>query len=65
MLDTSVLEDLRKQKNISMEKLSYKLGYKSPSAYGMKLSGARNFTIRDLVLLANLYNVSSDYLLSR
>lgn len=65
MVDVILLEELRQQRGFTQEQLSFKLGYKSPSTYGMKVRGQRVFMIRDLVLLANIFGVSTDYLLQR
>ena len=55
------LRELRKQKNLTQEKLAEKLGF-SPNFIGMIERGERNTTVENLFLIAEALDISlSDF----
>ena len=58
------LSELRKDANLSQEKLSAKLGFPQ-TTYSQYENGTRKPTVLKLLVVAQYYNVSFDYLVGR
>lgn len=61
-LDIKKLERLRSNRGYSMEKVSYLLGYSGRTAYTLKVTGKRKFSIDDIANLSDLYGCTIDSL---
>lgn len=57
------IEELRKSKCYSCEEMSYKMNYSSRSAYPLKKTCKRKFTLNDLLIISDLFDCSVDSLL--
>ena len=57
-----ILKELRKEKKLTHKQLAEKIGY-SKAIIGFWESGARQPTAEAIIILANFFNVSTDYLL--
>mgnify|MGYP004507005497 CR=1 FL=1 len=58
------LKKCRERKNFTVEEVSERIGISKTAIYNIE-SGANNPSIDNLIRLAELYNVSIDYLLGR
>ena len=52
------LKKLRIIKGFTLLQMSNKLGYSSPNAYARKEKGERKFTLDEVEIISNLFNMS-------
>lgn len=62
-INVALMEDLRKEKGLSMSKISKMIGYKSEGAYQNKIKGRRKFNIKDLHNISIVLNVNLNKLI--
>jgi transcriptional regulator with XRE-family HTH domain len=55
-INIDLIEQLRKNKNYSMEQMAEKLNYRSRATYCNKVKGHRNFTLKDIVAISMIFN---------
>lgn len=62
-INIELMEQLRKEKGLSMYKIAEMIGYKSEAAYQHKIKGRRKFTIEDLFKISLILNVDLNNLI--
>lgn len=62
-INIELMEQLRKEKGLSMYKIAEMIGYKSEAAYQHKIKGRRKFTIEDLLKISLILNVDLNNLI--
>lgn len=62
-VNIELMEQLRKEKGLSMYKVAEMIGYKSEAAYQHKIKGRRKFTIEDLLKISLILKVDLNKLI--
>lgn len=62
-INIELMEQLRKEKGLSMYKVAEMIGYKSEAAYQHKIKGRRKFTIEDLLKISLILKVDLNKLI--
>lgn len=62
-INIELMEQMRKQKGLSMAKMGELIGYKSEAAYQHKVRGRRKFTVEDLMKISLILRVELNELI--
>lgn len=62
-INIELMEQLRKEKGLSMYKVAEMIGYNSEAAYQHKIKGRRKFTVEDLIKISLILKVDLNKLI--